>query len=189
VIAYADLPAHLLAMMSGPHDQAPWPRPTPPSTGIHYRSLATRRSQRSWTGPPAPALIAESIDAARQADTLRWPDQPALDVLVLSADTSPPGTHPLMQHDLAAAPVLLLWHGDLTAALAEHGGHGYRLLLTRAGAAAATCLLHAQHHGAVGCMTDGMLPALRESLHPVDGVNRLALIAVALGRPATKEAP
>ena len=41
----------------------------------------------------------------------------------------------VMQREFADAPALLVITGNLAAALARHGSHGHRLLLTRAGAA------------------------------------------------------
>lgn len=156
-----------------------WPVPVAVPSVVDPGVLEIRRSQRRWSGALDQSLVDCALGAAQELDAALWPGEEPLGATVVAPDEEM-----LMQLDLAAAPVLVLWHGDLDAALAAHGGSGYRLLLTRAGAAASTFLLHVQQNGGTGCLTDGLLPPLR---HDVPPAGRLALIGAAVGVPAEEE--
>ncbi|WP_027346923.1 hypothetical protein [Hamadaea tsunoensis] len=173
----AALPLDVLAYVRSARSS--WPAPVSLPWVVDPEVLESRRSRRSWSGPLAPVSVAAALEAARLLDAALWPGEEPLGATVVTPDEGM-----LMQVDLAAAPALVLWHGDVEAAIAAHGGAGYRLLLTRGGAAAATFLLHIQQHGGVGCLTDGLLPPLRDDVPPA---GRLALIGAAFGVPAEEE--
>lgn len=158
----------------------PLPEPRPLPALVEPACLEIRRSHRRWSAALAPAVVDQAIAAALALDAVLWPAEEPLEAVVVVPDPQM-----LMQLDLAAAPALVVWHGDLAASLVRHGGHGYRVLLTRGGAAASTFLLHAQQHGGAGCLTDGLLPPLRDEITPA---GRLALLAAAVGVPAKENA-
>ncbi|MEV0732752.1 nitroreductase family protein [Polymorphospora sp. NPDC050346] len=93
------------------------------------------------------------------------------------------GADLLADPEFADAGAIVTILGDIGSATARRGGHGYRLLLARAGAAAYAMWLDAVARDLVGCVFAGPVPAaVRRPLH-CDGVRRQPLFAVALGNP------
>ena len=90
----------------------------------------------------------------------------------------------VMQREFAQAAALLVITGNLAAALARHGSHGHRLLLTRAGAAGHAAWLTALRLGLVGTVFAGLLPHVLRERAGADGYHRAALFAFAAGHPA-----
>ncbi len=87
----------------------------------------------------------------------------------------------VLQREFATAGAIVAIVGNVDEAVARHGGHGYRTLMARAGAAGYAIWLEAVAAGLVGCVFAGFLPAaIRLSLR-CDGVSRQQLFAVALG--------
>jgi len=89
----------------------------------------------------------------------------------------------VMQREFAEAPALLLITGNLAAAVARHGSHGHRLLLTRAGAAGHAAWLAALRLGLAGTVFAGLLPNVLRDRADADGYHRAALLAFAAGHP------
>lgn len=89
----------------------------------------------------------------------------------------------VMQREFADAPALLVITGNLAAALARHGSHGHRLLLTRAGAAGHAAWLAALRLGLGGTVFAGLLPNVLRERAGADGYHRAALFAFAAGHP------
>ncbi|GAA1818732.1 hypothetical protein GCM10009682_44300 [Luedemannella flava] len=85
------------------------------------------------------------------------------------------------QREFARAPALLVITGNLAAALARHGSHGHRLLLTRAGAAGHAAWLTALRLNLVGTVFAGLLPHVLRECAGADGYHRAALFAFAVG--------
>jgi hypothetical protein len=183
------------------------PGGTPAVGSASTRALAPwldeRRSARTFAAAPiSEAVLGTVVDAGLAVDRELWSPDPDLRVLILAARVDPlgPGVYeyasglvlraPLatladhvFQPDLAAAAAVIVLCGDLDAAVRRHGPHGYRRLLTRAGAVAAACQLAAQRAGLAGCPFDGLLP---EGPGPV---RDLSLFALALGRPGPGAGP
>ena len=88
-----------------------------------------------------------------------------------------------LQREFADAAAIVAVLGDLEATVARHGEHGYRLLMTRAGAACYTTWLHAIGLGFAGTVFAGFIPAAVRTRLRCDGVRRHPLFAVALGEP------
>lgn len=162
-------------------------------------ALRERRSHRAFTADELPeSLLADVVGTALAADRVLWPQAAGpLDVTLLippgvahlrddrivhTGESTPDTTELVAQQEFGAAPALLVVTADLVVALRAHGAHGYRELLTRAGAAANTCLLRAGELDIVGCLFDGLLPAARHRLDGIDGVRWIGLVAVVLGR-------
>ena len=84
---------------------------------------------------------------------------------------------------MAEAAAILTVVGPLAAAVGRHGGHGHRLLLARGAAATQAAWLRATEPGLVGTAFAGFLPSFLRTHAAVDGHERLALLAFAVGRP------
>ncbi|GII62072.1 hypothetical protein Skr01_21570 [Sphaerisporangium krabiense] len=89
-----------------------------------------------------------------------------------------------IQSEFCDSAAIITVTGDLEHAAETHGGHGYRMLMTRAGAAAYAAWLEAVACGLVGTVFAGFIPSsVRVPLH-CDGSSRHQLFALALGTPA-----
>jgi nitroreductase len=174
--------------------------------------LRKRRSVRAFAPDAVPAeSVARAIDAAIEADCELWgPEVDAgveLELVLVAWDvtTLRPGVHVrtgeefcriaslpdrsahgaiALQTDLQSAPALLLASGNLLAACALHGDHGYRMLLTRAGAACQTAWLAAIDSGLAGAVFAGFQPAAARHILGASMARR-QLLALALGLAAS----
>jgi hypothetical protein len=90
----------------------------------------------------------------------------------------------VMQEEFAHAAALLVITGNLAAALARHGSHGHRLLLSRAGAAGHAAWLTALRLDLVGTVFAGLLPHVLRERAGADGYHRAALLAFAAAHRA-----
>lgn len=172
--------------------------------------LRRRTSTRFFAEAAVPASAVTALTSAAQAaDRAAWPELHEtcpLEVVVLAlrvdgvdpgiyhvdgdglvpvADLDPAAATELtIQSEFAGAAAILSVAGDLAAADAAWGAHGYRLLLGRAGSAAYEMWLEAVALGWAGTVFAGFIPAsVREPLHS-DGTSRQQLFAFAFGAPA-----
>jgi hypothetical protein len=86
-----------------------------------------------------------------------------------------------IQREFCDSAAIISLAADLDRASALHGAHGYRTLMSRAGAAAYTMWLDAVAVGLVGSVFAGFIPA--SVRHPLrsDGASRHQIFALALG--------
>ncbi len=110
------------------------------------------------------------------------PEQSAL-CRVASLPDGPQAEELVMQREFARAAALLVITGNLAAAVARHGSHGHRLLLSRAGAAGHAAWLTALRLDLVGTVFAGLLPNVLRERAGADGYQRAALFAFAAGHP------
>jgi nitroreductase len=103
---------------------------------------------------------------------------------VSSLPDGPQAEELVMQREFASAAALVVITGNLAAALARHGSHGHRLLLSRAGAAGHAAWLAALRLDLVGTVFAGLLPHVLRERAAADGYHRAALFAFAAGSPA-----
>jgi hypothetical protein len=104
-------------------------------------------------------------------------------VRVASLPVGPQAEELVLQEEFAYAPALLVITGNLAGALARHGSHGHRLLLTRAGAAGHAAWLTSLRLHLVGTVFAGLLPHVLRERAGADGYHRAALFAFAVGHP------
>jgi hypothetical protein len=199
-----ELLGHRLGMRS---PRRYWQNPT--ATFVD-QLLLRRESVRSWgIGPVDTEILSRAMDFALAVDEDLWPDEVAEGVdlefvlLAWNVDTLVPGVYVrdntsvrlvgqlpdstsrkryVPQPDLALAPVILLAVGNMLASCVRHGSHGYRLLLTRAGAACHTALLSAINDGLCGTIFAGFHADAARMLLGTSMVRR-QLLAVAVGPP------
>jgi hypothetical protein len=151
-------------------------------------AAADRMDAGGWPAERAAGVDLELYCAAWRVtgvDTGLYRYQPRRSALcrVASLPDGPEAEELVMQQEFAQASALLVITGNLAAALARHGSHGHRLLLSRAGAAGHAAWLTALRLGLVGTVFAGLLPhVLRERAH-ADGYHRAALFAFAAGHP------
>ncbi|MFI6421455.1 hypothetical protein ACIBG6_29120 [Streptomyces sp. NPDC050842] len=88
-----------------------------------------------------------------------------------------------LQPEFSDAAAIVSIGVPLDAAAHRHGGHGYRLLLTRAGSAAYAMWLDGVAHGLVGSVFAGFIPAAVRGPLLSDGTSRQQIFALALGLP------
>ncbi|MEU0585673.1 nitroreductase family protein [Streptomyces sp. NPDC006132] len=86
-----------------------------------------------------------------------------------------------VQREFCDSAAIISLAADLDRAGELHGAHGYRTLMTRAGAAAYTMWLDAVAVGLVGTVFAGFIPASVRLPLRSDGASRHQLFAVALG--------
>ncbi|MFI8105624.1 nitroreductase family protein [Streptomyces sp. NPDC086023] len=185
--------------------------PYTPQTAPHdlLTTLEHRRSLRGFSPDPLPAgLLADIMARALAAD----PDEDAaghpLELTVVANRLT--GVTPAIHRFDAAArsftPVMVLPTGaarygltlqpefsdaaaiisigvGLDAAVRRHGGHGYRLQMTRAGSTAYAMWLDGVAHGLVGSVFAGFIPAAVRGPLLSDGTTRQQVFALALGLP------
>jgi hypothetical protein len=101
------------------------------------------------------------------------------------ADLSGVAADLTIQAEFAGSAASVSFAADLTAADAAFGAHGYRQLMTRAGAAAYDMWLDAVALGWAGTVFAGFIPASVRIPLASDGTDRHQLFALALGHPAT----
>ena len=151
-------------------------------------AAADRMDARGWPGERAAGVDLELYCAAWRVtgvDTGLYRYRPGRSELCRVADL-PDGREAeelVMQREFAEAPALLVITGNLAAAVARHGSHGHRLLLTRAGAAGHAAWLAALRLGLVGTVFAGLLPSALRERAGADGYHRAALFAFAAGHP------
>ncbi|MFJ7159595.1 nitroreductase family protein [Streptomyces sp. NPDC101118] len=185
--------------------------PYTPPTAPHdlLTTLEHRRSLRGFSPDPLPAgLLADIMARALAAD----PDEDAADhplELTVVANRLTGVTPAIHRFDAAArsfTPVMELPTGaarygltlqpefsdaaaivsvgvGLDAAVERHGGHGYRLQMTRAGSTAYAMWLDGVAHGLVGSVFAGFIPAAVRGPLLSDGTTRQQVFALALGLP------
>ena len=169
--------------------------------------LRQRRSTRFFGPQPLPASAVRDVAlAALTADQREAPRAARacpleVFVLALRLDGLGPGAYRLddegrlwpladlgrsaadltIQAEFADAAAIISLAGDLTAADAASGAHGYRQLMTRAGAAAYDMWLDAVALGWAGTVFAGFIPASVRLPLASDGTDRHQLFALALG--------
>jgi nitroreductase family protein len=162
-----------------------------PLSGADLSALfaaADRMDTRGWAADRAAGVDLELYCAAWRVtgvDTGLYRYRPGRSELCRVADL-PDGREAeelVMQREFAEAPALLVITGNLAAAVARHGSHGHRLLLTRAGAAGHAAWLAALRLGLVGTVFAGLLPSALRERAGADGYHRAALFAFAAGHP------
>ncbi|KAA6443868.1 nitroreductase family protein [Bacillus atrophaeus] len=90
-----------------------------------------------------------------------------------------------LQKEFMFAPAIIIVHGTMNKAVQHYGGHGYRHLMVRGGAAAHNAWLSALTLGLTGTVFAGALPRpLRVCTH-IDGRHRTQLCAFSFGKPIT----
>jgi hypothetical protein len=176
--------------------------------------LARRAIRSFAATPLPAEAVAALLAAADAADALLWPHDRAaglnLEALVLPRqvdgfdgrrlhrallngrgavlrpDGEPIGDvrEAVLQLELADAAAIITIVGSLADAVAADGCHGHRLLLSRGAAAAHAAWLRATELGLVGTLFAGFLPSFLRTHAAVDGYERLALLAFAVGAPA-----
>ncbi|MGP3987636.1 nitroreductase family protein [Streptomyces sp. 3N207] len=175
-------------------------------------TLQTRRANRVWSPEPLPApLLADIIGEGVEADVEEWPDEQPytpLEITVVAFRVTglAPAVHhfdgltrtarPVMelpppeqrrsltlQAEFGDAPAIVSVAVDLRTAEARDGGHGYRTLLTRTGAAVHTMWLAGVSHGLTGSAFAGFIPAAVRTPLRTDGTSRQQVFALALGYP------
>jgi len=179
-------------------------------------TLRQRRAIRFYAAEPIPvAPLRAVVEAGLAADARRWPGEadccPLHPVVVAQHVTAlapaayrfdgdqaapvmelgPPETYAnlTLQNEFARAGAIVTLVGDLAHAEAAHGGSGFRLLITRAGAAAYRMWLEAVARGLAGSVFAGFLPAAVRAPLRCDGVRRHQLFALALGLAEEAGAP
>jgi Nitroreductase family len=135
-----------------------------------------------------PVLVAQRVDGLPQAVYELDPDGRTA-TPVMELPTSADAEALTLQREFAAAAAVVAVLSDVDHAERRHGAHGYRRLMTRAGAAVYAMWLEAVAHGLVGSVFAGFLPAAVRLPLRCDGVSRHQLFAVALGSPAPGPAP
>ncbi|WP_369204969.1 nitroreductase family protein [Streptomyces sp. PU-14G] len=175
-------------------------------------TLRTRRASRLWSPEPLSApLLADIVGEGAAADAEEWPDEQPytpLEITVVAFRVAgmEPAVHrfdgltrttrPVMelppperrrtltlQAEFGDAPALVSVAVDPHTAELRDGGHGYRTLLTRAGAAVHTMWLAGVSHGLTGSAFAGFIPASVRSPLRSDGTSRQQVFALALGHP------
>ncbi|MFY1675719.1 MULTISPECIES: nitroreductase family protein [unclassified Streptomyces] len=192
------------------------PRVAAPLPGGAVRALRRRGAVRAWSRAPLDgALLARSLEYACEQDARLWapshPELPSPVASVLARDVAdlPRGIHrydtgeralkpephelpPLedmvLQLEFAAAPAVIVVHGDLSTAVERHGVGGHRRLLARGAAFAHSVWLAALAGGAVGSVFAGVLSAAGRTHLGLDGAGRAQLLGLALGHPRTAAA-
>ncbi|MEW2217891.1 nitroreductase family protein [Streptomyces sp. NPDC006990] len=197
----------------GPSTAVPARADRDPATRLDLLdTLRSRRANRLWSPEALPApLLTDVIAEGVAADAEEWPDEqphtpleisvvafrvaglrPAvhhLDALARTArpvlELPPPEQrHTLtLQSEFGDAPAIVSVAVDLRTAEERDGGHGYRTLLTRVGAAVHTMWLAGVAHGLTGSAFAGFIPASVRAPLRSDGTSRQQVFALALGHP------
>jgi len=188
-----------------------FPPETRPRSGL-LTTLRNRRSIRFFARDPIPAALLADIAARGLADDEWWETEHgccplSVDVAAFRVTGLEPAFYHLdpltrsfiavaslpsgdavreltIQEEFCDAAAITMITGDVEHAAQAHGGHGYRLLMSRAGAAAYAMWLDAVASGLAGTVFAGFIPSsIRLPLH-CDGSSRHQLFALALGTPA-----
>jgi hypothetical protein len=188
------------------------PAPSSPRSALHD-VLPGRTAVRDYAATPlSGADLSALFAAADRMDARGWPAERAAGVdlelycaawRVTGVDTGlyryrpegselcrvanlpdgPEAEELVMQEEFAKAAALVVITGNLAAALARHGSHGHRLLLSRAGAAGHAAWLAALRLDLAGTVFAGLLPSVLRERAGADGYHRAALFAFAAGHP------
>jgi hypothetical protein len=174
--------------------------------------LRRRRSERFYGADALPlSTLTDVVSRGVMADRGSWPDEQeqcpletfavafrvaGLEPGIFGCDSSARSYTPVaslppaeklegltLQSEFCHSAVIISIAGDLTRAAEIHGGHGYRTLMSRAGAAAYTMWLDAVAQGWVGSVFAGFIPASVRVPLLSDGTSRHQLFALALGAP------
>jgi hypothetical protein len=151
-------------------------------------TAADRMDARGWPDERAAGVDLELYCAAWRVSGVdtglyRYLPQRSGLVRVASLPDGPQAEELVLQQEFAHAPALLVITGNLAGALARHGSHGHRLLLTRAGAAGHAAWLASLRLHLVGTVFAGLLPHVLRERAGADGYHRAALFAFAVGHP------
>lgn len=176
--------------------------------------LSSRSSQRFFADRAMnPRVVAASVLEALRADSVCWPEDEPVDLLVVvnSVNGMEPGLYRaqpaksadavtfdflqqisrediaemVLQLEFAHAPAIIMAVSSLEAHLHRWGDHGEPLMNRRAGQAVASALLNAQRRGAAGQIFAGCLPSGLARHLTVDGYYRAQLLAAVIGDPWT----
>lgn len=180
-------------------------------------TLRRRRSQRFFddTAITIGGLL-DTVRAGSHADARMWPEEyvrtpitiyalcfrvtgilPGIYALDAAAGTAsrvadlPPAAELAeltLQAEFTQAPAIISLSANVAAATAI-GGHGYRLLMTRAGATAYAMWLDGVSRAWTGSVFAGFIPASVRTALASDGVSRHQVFALALGHPARASQP
>jgi hypothetical protein len=180
------------------------PPPSPPTRSVGM-AVAGRRAERSYADQPVSAADLHAVCAqARAAGGHDRPGGAGVEVyaVVTRVDGIDAGVYRyvptghlgragelgraalreiFLQEEFSRAPVVLLLVGDLAAAIDARGSHGYRLLMTRAGAASQEAWIAAEQRALVGCVFAGVRGGHLADHVDIDGYHRTFLVAIALG--------
>ncbi|GAA1577982.1 nitroreductase family protein [Streptomyces globosus] len=188
----------------------PYAPPTAPHDLL--TTLEHRRSLRGFSPAPLPAglladIMARALAADAEEDAADAADCPleftvvanrltGIDPAVHRFDAAARTLTPVMELPTGAARYGLTLQPEfsdaaaivsvgvpLDAAARRHGGHGYRVMLTRAGSAAYAMWLDGVAHGLVGSVFAGFIPAAVRGPLLSDGTTRQQVFALALGLP------
>lgn len=88
-----------------------------------------------------------------------------------------------LQKEFVYAPAIIIINGTMNQAVKQYGGHGYRHLMVRGGAAAQNAWLSALTLGLQGTIFAGALPRPLREYTPIDGRYRTQLCAFSFGKP------
>jgi hypothetical protein len=157
-------------------------------------AAADRMDARGWPAERAAGVDLELYCAAWRVtgvDTglYRYLPEGSRLCRVASLPDGPEAEELVMQREFAEAAALVVITGNLAAALARHGSHGHRLLLTRAGAAGHAAWLAALRLHLVGTVFAGLLPNVLRERADADGYHRAALFAFAAAHPIPSLGP
>ena len=139
-----------------------------------------------WAGEVGAGRAVELVALAWRVDGLTpgaYRVTSGLDLEPVVSDRLPTPREFVIQHEFAAAPLMLLAGGDLAAALAAHGVHGHRLLAARAAAALHTAWLSTVALGGYGCLFGGVVDAAVRAGAGADGHRRSLVLGACLGLP------
>jgi hypothetical protein len=142
----------------------------------------------NWADSARLGLAAELIVVARSVDAIplgiyRYRDRSADLVQLIAIEHADALRAFVIQREFADAPAILVAVGPLASSLGAYGSHGYRTLLTRAGAMLGAGWLAGVRRGLAGCAFAGLLPHVLREHAGVDGFHRIAPLALAIGYP------
>lgn len=176
--------------------------------------LAGRTSVRHYTHEPVSLdQIDAMLSCAQRGDIRDWPEEQIRGqglnffVLAFRAHGLEPGVYRydpkdrvlrfcgpppsatetvelFVQHEFAAASLVIWITGNLAGACARHGAFGHRLLLLRSGAASHRLWMAALGMGLAGTIVAGVIPGAARRQLGFDGYKQTSLLAVALGYKA-----
>jgi hypothetical protein len=175
-------------------------------------TLTRRSATRVWSQAPLPGpLLADIIGEGVAQDAEDWPGEQAwtpleITVVAFRVEGMVPAVHRFdargrtaravmelppperrrtltLQAEFGDAPAIVSVAVDLHTAEVRDGGHGYRTLLTRAGAAVHTMWLAGVSWGLTGSAFAGFIPASVRAPLRSDGTSRQQVFALALGHP------
>ncbi|MFI6499658.1 nitroreductase family protein [Nonomuraea typhae] len=159
--------------------------PAPVLAGVVTRGLGDDAD--SWAAeqdccPLAADVVAFRVDGLAPAMYALNPLPPSFTPLA-SLPSDEAMREMTIQSEFCDSAAIVAITGDVERASRRHGGHGYRQLMSRAGAAAYAMWLEAIGHGLVGTVFAGFIPASVRIPLDCDGASRHQLFALAVGSP------